>query len=77
MVVRPASIARRTHLRLQHSVGPKRSTSGRRQSVRKEPDMLDWDAQVAREARYEARIEAAFDQADTQARIGNLEDALG
>jgi hypothetical protein len=39
--------------------------------------MLEWDALVAREARYEARIEAAFDLADAHARVGNLEDALG
>jgi hypothetical protein len=39
--------------------------------------MLDWDAKVAREARHEARIETAFDQADAHARAGNLEDALG
>jgi len=39
--------------------------------------MLEWDALVAREARYEARIEAAFDQADAHARAGNVEDALG
>jgi hypothetical protein len=39
--------------------------------------MLEWDAKVAREARHEARIETAFDQADAHARAGNLEDALG
>jgi hypothetical protein len=39
--------------------------------------MLDWDEKVAREARYEARIEAAFDQADAHAQVGNLELALG
>ena len=35
-----------------------------------------WDEVVARQARYEARIEAAFDQADTHAAAGNLERAL-
>ena len=39
--------------------------------------MLEWDALVAREARHEARIEGAFDQADEHARAVNLEDALG
>lgn len=39
--------------------------------------MFEWDAKVAREARHEARIETAFDQADAHARAGNLEDALG
>jgi hypothetical protein len=39
--------------------------------------MLEWDAHVAREARHEARTEAAFDQADFHARAGNLEEALG
>ena len=38
--------------------------------------MLEWDAHVAREARHEARTEAAFDQADAHARAGNLEHAL-
>jgi hypothetical protein len=35
-----------------------------------------WDAQVAREARHEARIEAAFDQAEAHALAGNMEWAL-
>lgn len=39
--------------------------------------MSQWDAHVAREARHEARIEAAFDQAESDARAGNLEHALG
>jgi hypothetical protein len=39
--------------------------------------MLEWDLNVAREARHEARIETAFDQVDAHARAGNLEDALG
>ena len=34
------------------------------------------DADVAREASYEARIEAAFDQAEAHARAGDLEWAL-
>jgi hypothetical protein len=38
--------------------------------------MLLWDARVAREASYEARIEAAFDQAEADARAGDLEWAL-
>jgi hypothetical protein len=38
--------------------------------------MSEWDAHVAREARHEARTEAAFDQADAHARAGNLEHAL-
>jgi hypothetical protein len=38
--------------------------------------MLLWDARVAREAAYEAHIEAAFDQADAHALAGNLEWAL-
>jgi hypothetical protein len=38
--------------------------------------MSEWDAHVAREARHEARTEAAFDQADAHARAGNLEEAL-
>jgi hypothetical protein len=38
--------------------------------------MLPWDARVAREARYEARIEAAFDQAEAQGLAGNFEQAL-
>jgi hypothetical protein len=39
--------------------------------------MSEWEALVAREARHEARTEAAFDQADAHARAGNLEEALG
>ena len=39
--------------------------------------MSEWDAHVAREARHEARTEAAFDQADAHARAGNLGEALG
>ena len=35
------------------------------------------DADVAREARYEARIEATFDQAEAHALVGDLEHALG
>jgi hypothetical protein len=35
-----------------------------------------WDARVAREVRYEALIEAAFDQAEAYASAGNLERAL-
>jgi hypothetical protein len=35
-----------------------------------------WDARVAREARYEALIEDAFDRAETYAGSGNLERAL-
>jgi hypothetical protein len=38
--------------------------------------MLLWDARIAREASYEVRIEAAFDQAEAQARAGNFEQAL-
>jgi hypothetical protein len=38
--------------------------------------MLLWDARVAREASYEARIEAAFDQAETKALAGSFEQAL-
>jgi hypothetical protein len=38
--------------------------------------MLDWDAHVAREASYEARTEAAFDQAEVHALAGNFEHAL-
>ena len=38
--------------------------------------MLLWDARVAREASYEARIEAAFDQAEAQGLAGNFELAL-
>ena len=34
------------------------------------------DADVAREARYEARIEGAFDRAETHALRGDLERAL-
>jgi hypothetical protein len=39
--------------------------------------MSEWDAHVAREARHEARTEAAFDQAEADARAGNLKEALG
>jgi hypothetical protein len=38
--------------------------------------MLQWDARVAREARYEARIDAAFDQAEAHARAAHFEQAL-
>jgi hypothetical protein len=38
--------------------------------------MLLWDARVAEEAAYEARIEAAFDWADAHASAGNPERAL-
>jgi hypothetical protein len=38
--------------------------------------MLLWDARVAREASYEARIDAAFDQADAHADAGHFEQAL-
>jgi hypothetical protein len=38
--------------------------------------MLLWDARVARETEYEARIEAAFDQAEAHASAGNRERAL-
>jgi hypothetical protein len=38
--------------------------------------MLLWDARVAREASYEARIDAAFDQADAHAQAGHFEQAL-
>jgi hypothetical protein len=38
--------------------------------------MLLWDARVARDASYEARIEAAFDRAEAQARASNFEQAL-
>jgi hypothetical protein len=38
--------------------------------------MSEWDAHAAREARHQARIEAAFDQADAHARAGSLEHAL-
>lgn len=34
------------------------------------------DLDVAREARYEARIEAAFDRAEAHALVGELEHAL-
>jgi hypothetical protein len=34
------------------------------------------DAHIAREARYEARIEKAFDEADAHAHAGKLERAL-
>ena len=35
-----------------------------------------WDTQVAREARYEVRIESAFDRADEYASAGEFERAL-
>jgi len=35
-----------------------------------------WDARVAREARYEALIETAFDRAESYARTGKIERAL-
>jgi hypothetical protein len=35
-----------------------------------------WDARVTREMRHEALIEAAFDQADAHAEVGELERAL-
>jgi hypothetical protein len=38
--------------------------------------MSEWDEHVAREAGYEARIEAAFDQAEAHALAGELEHAL-
>jgi hypothetical protein len=38
--------------------------------------MLPWDARVAREAAYEACIEAAFDHAEAYALDGKLERAL-
>ena len=38
--------------------------------------MLQWDARVAREASYEARIDAAFDQADVHAQAAHFEQAL-
>ena len=38
--------------------------------------MVLWDARVAREASYEAHIEAAFDQAEAQGLAGNFELAL-
>ena len=38
--------------------------------------MLMWDARVAREASYEARIEAAFDRAERCERLGDYERAL-
>jgi hypothetical protein len=38
--------------------------------------MLLWDARVAREASYEARIESAFDKADAHGRAGTFEQAL-
>lgn len=39
--------------------------------------MLEWDARVAREARYEARIETAFDEAEAHALAGDVARALG
>ena len=38
--------------------------------------MVEWDRRVAREAEYQARIEAAFDRADAFDRLGDLELAL-
>jgi hypothetical protein len=38
--------------------------------------MLLWDARVAREASHEARIEAAFEQAEAHALVCNFEEAL-
>jgi hypothetical protein len=38
--------------------------------------LLQWDALVAREAAYEGRIDAAFDQAEAHARGGHFEWAL-
>jgi hypothetical protein len=38
--------------------------------------MLLWDEHVARQASYEARIEAAFDRADAHADAGHFEQAL-
>jgi hypothetical protein len=38
--------------------------------------MSMWDTTVAREVRHEARIEAAFDEADAHALAGRLERAL-
>ena len=38
--------------------------------------MLLWHARIDREARYEGRIEAAFDQAEAHAGAGQFEQAL-
>jgi hypothetical protein len=38
--------------------------------------MLLWDARVAREASYEARIDAAFHRAEAHADAGHFEQAL-
>ena len=38
--------------------------------------MLLWHARIDREARYEARIEAAFDRAEAHAGAGQFEQAL-
>jgi hypothetical protein len=38
--------------------------------------MLLWDALVARETAYEARIEAAFDKAEAHAAAAHLERAI-
>jgi hypothetical protein len=38
--------------------------------------MMLWDARVAHEAAYEARIETAFDRAEAHASAGNVERAL-
>ena len=38
--------------------------------------MPEWDTQVAREARYESRVEGAFDRADEYASAGQFERAL-
>jgi hypothetical protein len=39
--------------------------------------MTLWDERVALEATHEARIEAAFDEAEARAFAGDFEDALG
>jgi hypothetical protein len=38
--------------------------------------MLLWDEHLAREARHEGRIEAAFDRAEARADAGHFERAL-
>ena len=38
--------------------------------------MLLWNTRVAREASYQARIEAAFDRAEAKGLAGNFEQAL-
>jgi hypothetical protein len=40
------------------------------------PEAQKWDRRVAREARNQARIEAAFDRADAFDRLGNVGQAL-